>query len=406
MNDVVRSDAIEIPVATIDTVAPDSRARPGTVEHLLAHARQYDFFVTVAMLERLTPDAIRVGGDGPYDRESIRFRHDPSLSFSAAEVMRVERAEVPRPPEQGFDKTRHRFEVTTSFLGITGSVSPLPLYLAEEIEQGDEASRIRKDFLDLFHHRVISFVYRVGQKFDFPREYKKDASDAWSRRMLALAGFDAYETWRPKHLPRWQMLRLAALFASRVRSGRTIEMALEDVVGHALAGAKISMKQFSGEWTPLDKEQRMSLGVLNSRLGIDGVLGIECFHKAGKATVVIGPLGENFRRFLADGDLYPVVCEVLGLLTAEPIEFELDLVLAPQARPPFVLGKTEGGRLGFDAWLSSRVGARGETHLRVPLPTELLAVERAKSSHRHAPSLSRTAGSASRPPSSPPPSRR
>jgi type VI secretion system protein ImpH len=391
VNDVVaRPGAPEIPVTTIDTVAPDSRARPGTVEHLLAHARQYDFFVTVAMLERLTPEAVRVGGDGPYDRESIRFRHDASLAFSASEVMQVQRAEVPRPPEHGFDKARHRFEVTTSFLGITGSVSPLPLYLAEEIEQDDEGSRIRKDFLDVFHHRVISFVYRVGQKFDFPREYTSDASDAWSRRMLALAGLDAYQQWRPKHLPRWQMLRLAALFASRVRSGRTIEMALADVVGDALGDAKVSMRQFSGEWTPLDKEQRMALGALNSRLGIDSVLGIECFHKAGKATVVIGPLGENFRRFLADGDLYPVVCEVLGLLTAEPIEFELDLVLAPQARPPFVLGKAEGGRVGFDAWLSSRVGARGETHLRVQLPTELLSVERAKSSHRHAPSLSRS----------------
>lgn len=392
MNDAVAVGGSRDALATkIATVAPDSRARQGTVEHLLAHARQYDFFVAVTMLERLTAEAVRVGGDGPYDREAIRFRHDSSLAFSASEVLKVERVEVPRPPEHGFDQPRYRFEITTSFLGITGAVTPLPLYLAEEIEQGDEVGRIRKDFLDLFHHRVISFVYRVGQKFDFPREYTKDATDPWSRRMLALAGCDAYQTWRPKHLPRWQMLRLAALFASRVRSGRTIEMALQDVVGQALDGARVSMRQFSGEWTPLDKEQRMSLGVLNSRLGIDSVLGVECFHKAGKATVVIGPLGENFRRFLADGDLYPVVCEVLGLLTAEPVEFELDLVLAPKARPPFVLGKAEGGRLGFDAWLSSRAGAQQETHLRVPLPTELLAVERAKTSHRHAPSFSNRA---------------
>jgi type VI secretion system protein ImpH len=375
--------------STIDTIVPDSRARRGTVEHLLANAREYDFFVAVSMLERLTAEAVRVGGDGPYDREAIRFRHDPSLAFSAAEVVRVKRVKVPRPAEHALEQKRSRFEITTTFLGITGSVTPLPLYLAEEIEQGDEATRIKQDFLDLFHHRVISLVYRVGMKFDFAREYVHDANDSWSRRMLALVGFDAYDTWRPRHLPRWQILRLAALFGANVRSGRTIEVALQDVIGHALLGAKVSMRQFSGEWTPLDKEQRMALGVLNSRLGIDSVLGIECFHKAGKATVVIGPLGDNFRRFLADGDLYPVVCEVLGLLTTEPVEFELDLVLAPQARPPFLLGKIEGGRAGFDAWLSSRTGAKKETHLRVPLPTELLKVERATSAHRHAPSTSR-----------------
>jgi type VI secretion system protein ImpH len=373
---------------TIDTVVPSSKARRGTVEHLLAQARQYDFFVTVTMLERLTPDAVRVGGDGPYPGESIRFRHDSSLSFSAAETVKVERVQIPQPPERRLEKPRYRFEVTTTFLGITGSVTPLPLYVAEEIEQGHESARIRRDFLDMFHHRLLSFVYRVGQKFDFPREYKHNADDLWSRRVLALAGFDVYEKFRPRFLERWQVLRLASVFASRVRSGRAMEMALQDIVGHALLGAKVTMKQFSGEWTPLDGEQRVALGVSNSNLGIDSVLGVECFCKAGKATVVIGPLGENFRRFLADGDLYPIVCETLGLLSTEPTEFELDLVLAPKARPPFHLGKREGGRLGFDGWLSSRAGADRETHLRVQLPTELLQVERKKVSHSHAPSQS------------------
>ncbi len=379
------------PATTIDTVAPSSRARRGTVEHLMAKAKQYDFFVTVTMLERLTPEAVRIGGNGPYLGEMIRFRHDPSMSFSAAETMKVERVQIPQPPERRLEKPRYRFEVTTTFLGITGSVTPLPLYLAEEIVQGYESARIRRDFLDMFHHRILSFVYRVGQKFDFPREYKRDANDAWSRRVLALAGFDVFDQFRPKHLQRWQVLRLAALFASRVRSGRSMEMALEDIVGHALLGAKVRMKQFSGEWTPLDGEQRMALGVENSNLGIDAVLGVECYCKAGKATVVIGPLGDNFRRFLADGDLYPIVCETLGLLSTEPTEFELDLVLAPQARPPFLLGKKTGGRLGFDAWLSSRMGSQGETHLRVQLPTELLKVERKKVSHAHAPSQSTSA---------------
>jgi hypothetical protein len=58
-------------------------------------------------------------------------------------------------------------------------------------------------------------------------------------------------------------------------------------------------------------------------------------------------------------------------VSTDPIEYDLDLVLAQDARPPFKLGVREGGRIGTDAWLSSRVGARQQTHLRVELPSEL-----------------------------------
>lgn len=86
---------------------------------------------------------------------------------------------------------------------------------------------------------------------------------------------------------------------------------------------------------------------------------------------MLSPLRENFRRFLTDGDMYPVVVEALSLLSQEPIEFELDLVLSDEARPPFKLGVRDGGRVGVDAWIGSSYGPQSETHLRVELPAEL-----------------------------------
>jgi type VI secretion system protein ImpH len=128
--------------------------------------------------------------------------------------------------------------------------------------------------------------------------------------------------------------------------------------------------QFAGGWVPLDADQRTLLQTRNSILGRSSVLGVQCYHRAGKAIVVIGPLHENFRRLLQDGDLYPAVCELLGMMVDEPIEFELDLVLAEHARPPFHLGVADGGKLGTDSWLSSRAGAAKSTHLRVPVAIE------------------------------------
>ena len=37
------------------------------------------FFNAVRLLERLTESGLRIGGDGPYSRESIRFTHQSSL---------------------------------------------------------------------------------------------------------------------------------------------------------------------------------------------------------------------------------------------------------------------------------------------------------------------------------------
>jgi type VI secretion system protein ImpH len=349
----------------------DPTASSRVHDDLLARATRYDFFVAVGMLERLTPSAVRVGGDGPYSGESIRFRHDPSLSFSAGEIARIAYVPAPSSIDDTWTDRRHRYEVTTCFLGVTGGVTPLPMYLAEEILQSPEHHTVERDFLDVFHHRLISLLYRIGVKYDFTREHRNDLSDPWTRRVLALAGFDVDGGYRPRYVPLWRLVRLAPLFAVAVRSARALEVALADVCGDALDGATVRLQQFEGGWSPLDPGQRMALGRDNHALGRSAVLGVRCFHRGGRAVIQLGPLRENFRRFLVDGDMYPVVCELVALLTTEPIDFELDLVLAEQARPPFLLGTRSGARLGVDSWLSARAGATKETHLRVQLPAEL-----------------------------------
>jgi len=339
-------------------------------EDILANAQYYDFFVTVGMIERLAPESVRVGGDGPYVQEAVRFRHDPSLTFSAGDVSEVRWTEIPRAAEDALAPKRHRYELVTTFLGLSGAASPLPLFMSEEIAQAQDHDVIRREFLDIFHHRLVSFVYRIGVKYDPAREYAQDGGDPWSKRILALCGLDSWTRRRPKHIPLWRLLRLAPILANQVRSGKAIEVALQDLCGEALGDATVEVVQFAGGWVPLDADQRTQLQTRNSVLGRSSVLGKQCYHRAGKAIVTIGPLHENFRRLLQDGDLYPAVCELLGMMVTEPIELELDLVLAEHARPPFLLGTRSGGTLGTDSWLSSRAGAAKQTHLRVPVAIE------------------------------------
>lgn len=338
-------------------------------DNLVSNGRYYEFSHIVATIERLFPDAVKVGTDGPPSEEIVWFRHDPSLSFSTSDVTSVEWVEVARASEDLLERPRHRFEVTTTFLGLTGSATPLPLFLAEEVAQADDV--VQREFLDIFHHRLISLLYRLIAKHDLGREFREDGRDAWSRRLLALAGIDAWAGAEPRFVPVWRLLRLAPLLASSVRSARVLELAIQDVCGEALGDARVTIEQFTGQWSALDDDQRMALGARNNRLGDDAVLGSTCFHRAGGAVIRIGPLGESFRRFLTDGDMYPVLIELTSMFSEEPIDYALELVLSAAARPPFRLGHREGGRIGVDAWLSAGVSGRSETRLRVPMSSDL-----------------------------------
>jgi type VI secretion system protein ImpH len=332
-----------------------------TARKLAESAPQAGFFPLVAFLERLTAHAVRVGGPGPVNEEMIRFRHDPSLGFPAGEVREVSLRQVPVRAEDAHSR-RPLFEVVTNFLGLTGSVSPLPHYMAEEVAQEDPDHAVRREFLDLFHHRLLSLLYRIESKYRVSSETNTSFTDQWSRRLLALGGFDTYEK-PPKAggLPTWRLLRIAPLLASRSRTAEQLEVALQDVLGEDLEGARVSVRQFVGRWVDIDA--RVQLGVANHQLGRNMLLGGKAFDRTGKIQLHISPLPPRaYKRLMPDGDLLPLVREVVALFVRDPLEYDLELGLTEGVQQQFRLSRGEPSKLGRDTWL----GTSQQTQLSVP----------------------------------------
>jgi type VI secretion system protein ImpH len=318
------------------------------------------FFPLVAFLERLTSDSARVGEMGPVTEESIRFRHDPSLGFSSSDVSSVVLREVPARPDDP-DSRRPLFEVSTTFLGLTGSASPLPLYLAEEVAKEDPDEAVQREFLDLFHHRLLSLLYRIESRYRVTRELTASCTDQWSRRILALSGFDTYERSWPGILPPWRLLRIACLLISRVRTAEKLEMALQDVLAEELEGARVKVRQFVGRWVDIDA--RMQLGVVNNLLGRNTLLGGRAYDRMGRFQVEIGPLSPRaWRRFMADGDLYPLAQEIVSLFVRDPLEYTFELFLSESVSHSFNLSSGWPSKLGRDTWL----GTNRQNRLTVP----------------------------------------
>jgi type VI secretion system protein ImpH len=331
------------------------------------------FVPLVALLEQLTAGAVRVGGDGPPAEEAIRFRHDPSLTFSSGDVSQVRL--VPRVDEwgQSHGGPKHVFEVVTTFLGLTGASSPLPGYMVEEIAQEDPDRPLRQHFLDLFHHRLLSLLYRALTRYMPEAEATRAGDDVWTRRVLALAGLDTYERGPSVGLSVSQLLRLAPLLATRARTGRTLELALSDVLREDLGEARVTVRQFAGSWVEVDSEQRMMLGKLNSHLGRTSMLGGKLFDRAGKFIIGISPLeGGTYHRLLPEGDLSPLVREVVALVVRDPLECALELGVREDVLGAFQLKMKNAARLGRNTYLGGRHGAVPRLRTRVvplPLPT-------------------------------------
>lgn len=318
------------------------------------------FFPLVAFLERLTSDAARVGELGPVTEERIRFRHDPSLGFSSSDVSAVVLRQVPVRPDDTFTR-RPLFEVSTTFLGLTGSASPLPLYMAEEVAQEDPDNAVQREFLDLFHHRLLSLLYRIESRYRVTRELTASCTDQWSRRLLALAGFDTYDRAWPGILPPWRLLRIASLLISRIRTAEKLEIALQEVLAEELEGARVTVRQFVGRWVDIDA--RAQLGAVNNLLGRNMLLGGRAFDRMGRFQVEIGPLSPRaWRRLLADGDLYPLAREIVSLFVRDPLEYTFELVLAESLSQTFSLTTGWASKLGRDTWL----GTNRQNRLSVP----------------------------------------
>ena len=331
------------------------------IGEIAAGARRYSFFRMVYLLERVHEKAPPVGKLGPAAEERIRLRADTSLTFSASDISELAQVKYP----DGVERTR----VTSAFMGLYGAASPLPSYFAEQLAQSEYQGGPQpvRELLDVFHHRLLSLLYRVWTKYRLSTSYRKRGTDAFSRRMLCAVGVDGFRDERDKDgagesLGRFLRLRYAPLLASRSRSARGLAVVLEDLFGHI----NVRIEQFVGHWTRIERSSRNKLGVMNHQLGESFTLGRHVYDGAGRFTVVLGPLGyDEYLSFLPGGRRRPLLLSAIAAFTHGKQDVTLELHVNTAAAPRFQLGAPRASTLKRTAWLG---GSSGEDFvLTVPL---------------------------------------
>jgi type VI secretion system protein ImpH len=332
--------------------AADGRTGAGLSGALRREPHRFEFFQAVRLLGRLA-NGSAVGRDEPPEREAVRFRAAPSLSFAPAAVREVRLA----PPTDGDGEAPA--EMLVSFLGLTGPSGALPHhYTALLLRRGRDKDHTLRDFFDLFNHRLVSLFYRAWEGHRLAAAYERskadapDADDPITRGLYCLAGLGAPGLRGRQEADDEAFLYYGGHFSRRTRPASALEDVLEDYFG-----VPVCVEQFRGRWLLLTPEDRSYLAGpgegegLNCRLGEDVIVGERVWDAQSKFRLRVGPLRyDQFRRLLPDGDGLRPVCELTRSYAGPEFSFDVQAVLAAGEAPGCWLGG-DGARLGWDSWV-------------------------------------------------------
>ncbi len=195
------------------------------------------FFDAVRFLEQLDPEAPRVGARGPVPEERVQLRPSVSLAYPSGDL-------------ESLELGRRLAILTTTFLGLYGSSSPLPSSYAERLAQtaGDPRGMRVRAFLDLFHHRLLSLAYRSMGKYTLT---PGEADDQLLVDLLSLAGLD-----RERSHGATASLGNARIHVAHSRPASGLEALLRRRLGFA-----VTVEQLAQRTVVVPAEQRTRLGL-------------------------------------------------------------------------------------------------------------------------------------------------
>jgi type VI secretion system protein ImpH len=307
---------------------------------LFEEAFRFEFFRAVRVLERLYPDLEPIGTDAPPSREVARIVAHASLSFPASQIQRI------TPP----NASQAQPWMTVNFMGLTGPLGALPLpYTEFVLERLTKKDYTLRDFLDIFNHRAIALFYRAWEKYHVAVGFERGQDDRFSQYLSDLIGMGTRGLKGRLAFEELSLLHYAGLFNQHPHSASGLAGIVRDFFE-----VPAEIEQFSGRRIRLEPENFNRLGVENTELGVNLILGESIWDRQSKFRVKLGALRfEEFRRFLPVGKGYRPLVQMTRLYAGLEYDFDVQLSLTAGEVPACRLASEgpEGVYLGWSSWL-------------------------------------------------------
>lgn len=329
---------------------------PAVIKDLAEHPRRYSFDQLIRLLRLWARPESRPAWEALL-RARVRFRPPLSLGFAATDVDALELSPAENGEKGGCPFAFAR--VTASFLGLYGPSSPLPTFYTERLlDEEAEDLTVTRDFLDIFNNSFFLLHCKLTSLTDPVRRALEEADpEAW-RMLMSLGGFGAGEV-RNKLRDEFACLRYVGLFSQFPRSA----LGLRTILADASGCASVRVVQHVPRFAPVPPDQRARLGLAACTLGEDLVLGQAVPCHDGKIRIEFAELDRQTMRALMPGAPVSLLLhDLIRNYCAQPLEYEVRLVMRPRAAQPLRPGGDKKGcfaTLGHDAWLG-RGGAAAD----------------------------------------------
>jgi len=348
------------------------------IERLVNRGWEFDFFPAVWLLERFAARGTpAVGKLGPVSAERFRFRPDTSMAFPATDVRRV-------AVWDALSGVGSVYQVDVTFMGLYGVATPLPLHYAVDVlrsveqppprgtgatpeptpsaDEGGAAGSPLRDFLDLFHHRLISFFYRSWLKYRFERSFALSALDDVAGYLLWFIGCAPGVDRETLGVAPLRLVRYAGLLTQRPRSAISLAGMLRDY----WEDPSIRVESCVGRWVRVARADQNRLGEANSSLGSNVTIGEHVYDLNGTFIVRIGPMDwERYVSLLPDGTRSAETRALIRYYCMDPLAWTVELTLRAGEAPATRIASGESaGRLGYTSWL--RTGELPEVAVQFP----------------------------------------
>ncbi|TCV97300.1 type VI secretion system protein ImpH [Luteibacter rhizovicinus] len=300
----------------------------GVLDALERTPWRYDFFAALRWLEAAHPSAPSIGTSRRLDDDPVRFTQAVSVAFEANAIRGLRRRAHAAP----------RLEVV--FFGLTGANGPMPLHLSEEVLlRGIAHDDAMAAFLDIFHHRLLSLLYRAWSEVrPYPGARGRVSRDRFAGYVAALAG-------DPSNVARADPLQCC----DQRRSGDDLERRLRDRLQ-----VDASIEPLSGCWTLLATGDRVFAGGSRpASLGVTSILGRRGWNTQHGFRVRLGPMAWSaYRDLLPGGDDGRMLFRTVNRYVDGGMQWQAVLLIDDASCPRIRLG--DPVPLGRASWLWSR----------------------------------------------------
>jgi len=306
-------------------------------------------------------DLPRVGRALRPGQESVRLGQEPSMAFPAAAVASIQEVEDASQPSAAKSVLR----VLVNCFGMLGPNGPLPLHLTEYVWQrvnhhGDHSFA---RFLDLFHHRMLSFLYRAWVDANPAVGHDRPETDRLPSQLGAFVGVGTPALRDKDALGDNSRRYYAGQFADPVAHPEGLRALIEDQFG-----VPAQIEEFVGEWADIPSDCLWKLPDLalgsaaeSGRLGLSTNLGSRVWLVQNRFRVVLGPLSRHqFNRVSPGGPDVAALTSLIRGYAGDGLRWDMRLCLYPEAVPTLQLG---AAIIGQTSWLWSTGGEQPQDDL-------------------------------------------